>query len=563
MKLRPYQERAVDAILSELRGSAKSTLAVLSTGLGKTVLFAHVAKEWDRGRVLVIAHREELIFQARDKVSRVLGEEPSIEMGVMCEGGDSMFGGTSKVLISSVQTQNAGRKCDKCDGKKCVTADWMDKPCENCVDGMRRRMQKFDPADFGLVILDESHHAVASSWRRMIRYYGRNPDLRVLGVTATPDRSDEVALGKIFDSVAFEMGLPEAIDEGWLVPIRQEFVQCTGLDFSHIGTVAGDLNEGELEQVMLEEKALHEVAGPTIEISGDRPTLVFATSVAHAGLIADIINRHNPQAAICLHGGTPREERRRLLSAYAAGKFQYLCGCALFLEGFDCPRVEVIAMARPTKSRALYAQAVGRGTRPIDPPDAETADERRAAIAASCKPACLVLDFVGNSGQHRLITTADILGGVYEDDVIQRAVENAKKSGGSIDMRDALQAVVRSDDEEKRRRDRLTARANFCRKTVDPFGVLGVRPSREAGWHQGKRPNDQSVRFLRAHGVDTREITVSKANDLEKEIKRRESSGLCSYRQAQVLAKWGYETNVSYDEAAAKIVQINGQLQNV
>lgn len=562
MNLRPYQDKCVGAILSELRGGSRSTLAVLPTGCGKTVCFAHIADRWEHGRILVLAHREELIFQAADKLGRVMGAPPGIEMGeIRAANRSSQMFGNSPVIVSSVQTQNSGRKCDECGGKGYVDqGDMSAVPC-TCLDGQTRRMQRFDPYAFGLVIVDEAHHAPAESYRRIIDYYSRNPDLRILGVTATPDRHDEAALGKIFDSVAFEMGILDAIDDGWLVPIRQEFVKCTDLDFSKVRTTAGDFNGADLEKLMIAEKPLHEVASPTIEIAGDRPTLVFATSVAHADLMADIFNRHRKDSAICIHGGTPSDVRRDRLRQYARGEFQFLCGCGVFLEGFDEPRIEVIAMARPTKSRALYAQAVGRGTRPIEPPSAETAEGRRHAIAASCKPGCLVIDFVGNAGQHKLVTTADILGGNFEDEIVERAVKKARERGGSCDMREEMETLRRDEAAEKRQRERITARSNFTRRPVDPFDVFDMSSKREPGWHKGRMPTKNQLAFLGRNGVQTRDLSFHKASNLIEEIKRREAAGLCTYRQAQVLAKWGHKTDVSYDEATERIREINLRLE--
>ena len=140
----------------------------------------------------------------------------------------------SPVVVSSVQTQNAGRKCVCQTMGDGLAFDGEQMECQECLDGIKRRMQRFNPYEFGLLIIDEAHHAPAQSYRRVIDYYGQNPELRVLGVTATPDRKDEQALGKVFDSVAFDYELPQAIDDGWLVPIRQEFIVCEDLDFSSI-----------------------------------------------------------------------------------------------------------------------------------------------------------------------------------------------------------------------------------------------------------------------------------------------------------------------------------------
>lgn len=342
------------------------TLAVLPTGTGKTVIFAQLCKRWHDqglGRVLVMAHREELISQACQKIADITGELPDVEMGDS-RADECAIINRAPVVVTSVQT--------------------MCRP---------KRHERFHPEDFSLMIVDEAHHSTAATYRRVIDYFGQNPNLKILGVTATPDRADEEALGQIFETVAYEYQIQQAIEDGWLVNIDQRFILVDGLDLSACRTTAGDLNEGDLAKIMEMEKVLHGVVGPTIELAGDTPTLIFNTSVAQAERTAEIINRHRPDSAVCLHGKTPREERREKLKAFSRREYQYLCNCGLFLEGFDETSIGVVAMARPTKSRSLYAQAVGRGTRPLPGivDGLDDAGQRRNAIALSAKPSCIAI----------------------------------------------------------------------------------------------------------------------------------------------------------------------------
>lgn len=215
MNLRPYQAAASDAIFKEWQDN-DSTLVVMPTGGGKTVLFADVIRRVFPRRALVIAHREELIFQARDKIQRVTGLSADVEMGeYRAEGG--LFE-QARVVVSTIQTQ-----CSGGDGGG--------------------RMSKFDPQRFGVLIIDEAHHATSPSYRRVIDYYRTNPALKVLGVTATPDRADEEALGQVFQSVAFDYEVLDAIHDGWLVPIEQQMVHVEGLDYS--GSLQHDPNRPE------------------------------------------------------------------------------------------------------------------------------------------------------------------------------------------------------------------------------------------------------------------------------------------------------------------------------
>jgi len=530
VKLRPYQLAAVDGIFEALR-TARSTLLVQPTGTGKTVTFAHVINRMPMGRALVLAHREELIFQAADKIEAVTGSKPDIEMAEM-RADHGMFG-KARVVVSSIQTQCAGRNGDT-------------------------RMKRFNPQEFSLLVVDEAHHATAPTHRRVLEHYGQNPDLRILGCTATPDRHDEEALGQVFDSVAFDYELLDAIHDGWLVPIQQRSVVVDGLDYSSIRTTAGDLNGADLARVMEYEETLHAVAAPTLELAAGRKTLVFAASVAHAERLCEIFNRHRPQCARFVTGTTPKDERRGMLADYAAGKFQILVNVGVATEGFDEPGIACVVMARPTKSRALYAQMVGRGTRPLPGivDGAESAGARLAAIAASPKPACEVIDFVGNSGRHRLITTADILGGNYSDEVVDRARKMAQEAdGAAVDMAETLADAERelAEERERARRAAIRAKARYSCQVVDPFDVFHIEPWRERGWDKGRQPSEKMLALLERNGIDTAGLTFTQAKQLVGEIIRRYEERKCSFKQARLLVRYGYPTDVPFAEASRLI----------
>ena len=535
MNLRPYQSDASDAIFKEWQ-EHDSTLVVMPTGGGKTVLFADVIRRMFPRRALVLAHREELIFQARDKIQRVTGLTADVEMGeYRAEGG--LFG-AARVVVSTIQTQ-----CSGGDGGG--------------------RMAKFDPQRFGVLIIDEAHHATSPSYRRVIDYYRTNPALKVLGVTATPDRADEEALGQVFQSVAFDYEVLDAIHDGWLVPIEQQMVHVEGLDYSSIRTTAGDLNGGDLAAVLEAEKNLHQMASASLEIIGQRRALVFTASVKAAETTAEIFNRHRSGMAAWVCGKTEREERRRVLADFAAGEVQVVCNCGVLTEGFDDPGVEVVIMGRPTKSRALYSQMVGRSTRPlpgiVDGP--ETADERKAAIAASAKPSCLVVDFVGNAGRHKLVTSADILGGKVSEEALELAVTRAKQAGGPVNMTEALDEAEEEIQErreqarlaEAARRAQLVARANFTTQSVDPFDVLHLDPVKRGGWDNCRQLSEKQRSLLAKQGINPDTVSFSQGKQLIGEILRRFDRKLCSFKQAKVLRKYGYDTEVSFAEASAMI----------
>jgi superfamily II DNA or RNA helicase len=548
MKLRDYQTEANDAIKEAFKDH-RSTLMVLPTGMGKTVCFAHLIKDLCNGdgRALVMAHRDELIGQAFRKIRDITGEEPDIEMAEKFADLDQYSmtdSGKKTTVVTSVQTQNARRK----DGK---------------------RMTRFDPSEFKLMVIDEGHHAPAPSYREVAAHYQQNPELRLLGCTATPDRADEKALGQVFDSVAFDMELPEAIDAGWLVPIRQQMVTVDGLDFSGCRTTAGDLNQGDLDAILKAERMLHKVATPTLDIIGDRKTLVFASSVAHAERLCEIFNRHRPDSAIFIHGGTPKLERRQMLKDYDEGRYQILCNCDVATEGFDIPSIEVV-VPKPTKSRSKYAQMIGRATRPHEScvpylNDIRDAGDRQKVILMSCKPKMLILDFHGNAGRHKLISSADILGGRYDDAVRERAYTRARDRGGAVNMTEELKAALNAiEAEEKAHRKAVMAAAKWKTRNVSPFDVLDLPQHRqERTWNIGREPSAKMKGLLIKAGIEENIVNSmgwTEAHQLVGEIMRRYKLRLCSYKQARLLWKYGEDAECSMQEASRKIdaIKANG-----
>lgn len=537
MKLRDYQEAAAEGVFREWQEHA-SALAVLPTGLGKTVLFAEIIRRMhERGaRAMVLAHREELITQAADKIRRVTGLEAQIEMGEYHV--TPMFGEMPPVVVSTVQTHCAGG------------------------DG-GGRMSKFDPADFGLVVIDEAHHATAGTYRRCIDWYRQNPDCKVLGVTATPDRADEAALGQVFESVAYEYGVLEAIQNGWLVPIEQQMVTVGSLDFSGVRTTAGDLNQGDLAEVMESERNLQGIAAPTVEICGEKRAIVFAATVEQAERLCEIINRYKPDRAAWICGKTDKDDRRRILSDFKAGRLQYVVNVGVLTEGFDDAGVEVVVMARPTKSRALYAQMAGRGTRPAEEVagrlgDVPTAAERCAMIRGSCKPSCLIVDFAGNAGRHRLCCSADILGGNIDDEVVDEVTRRVREGGKPVDMTAELEKVKAEVEARKKReaatRARLQARAEFLVTKIDPFNEWDLTPVQERGWdrHRHFSPKQSQV-LLERIGVDPEKIPYGQGKQLLDEYFRRLHGGYASLKQAALLKKRGFSMPLRHDMAGRMI----------
>ena len=424
-----------------------------------------------------------------------------------------------------------------------------------------------NPDDFGLLVIDEAHHGVASSYKMVIDYFRQNKDLKVLGVTATPDRADEEALGQMFETVAFDYEILDAIHDGWLVPVEQQFVSIAGLDFSDIRTTAGDLNGADLAAVMESEKNLYGLCAATLQIAKDRQAIVFTVSVHHAEMACEILNRHRNNCAGWICGKTQKEERRKTMKAFSDGSLQFMCNVGCLTEGVDVPNASVVIMGRPTKSRSLYAQMAGRvlRTEPNLVDQFPTADERKTAIELSSKPSALIVDFVGNSGRHKLMTSADILGGKVSDEAKELVMREARKDGEPFRVADALdeaQARLRKEAEERRkiaeaRRQRLVAKVHFTAKQINPFDVLEIVPHRERGWDAGKYLSEKQRQMLIKQKVDPDAMSYTAGRQLLNELFRRINNHLCTLGQANILKKRNYDTkNMTYQTAHELIDEI-------
>ncbi len=539
MKPRPHQEEAVTSTIAKLRKHG-SSLIVMPTGTGKTFVFSELIRRIP-GRAIVVAHREELIDQAARTIEKVTGNRPAIEMAELKSRENLGFGlFANPSVVASVQTLNAKR-------------------------GSGYRMDKFNPADFSLLVIDEAHHAVSETYRRVVSYFQRNRNMLVCGVSATPDRSDKLALGKVFKSVGYQYEIFQAIKDGWLVPIISNQVVVESLDFDHVRKTAGDLNQKDLSQIVEKESSLHGIASPTIEIAGNRKTLIFATTVAQARDLCSIINRHGKKA-VFVHGKTPKDQRREIVRRYLDGEYQFLCNVGIATEGFDDPSILVVAIARPTLSRALYTQMAGRGTRPlpgvVDTPI--SSGQRREAISRSAKPSVEIIDFVGNSTRHKLVSTTDILGGKYKESVVDRARMLSRDAGKPVDLIALMERASQEQEEAEEIVSKLTqkgdalnvtAKAKYLQKKGDPFDVLNIGAQRLG------RPTDKVLSgaqrgMLTRNGVDVTQLNDHQQVVLHNEMLRRIKGKLCTYKQAKLLKRFGYSTNMTFQQASNTITGI-------
>ena len=439
-------------------------------------------------------------------------------------------------------------------------------------DGLGR-MTKFLPTDFDLLVIDESHHATASSYRRVMDYFLQNPNLKILGVTATPNRADEESLGQIFEDVAFDKDMNYAIREGWLVPIEAQAVHIESLDFKNIKITAGDLNQGQLSAVMESEKPLYGIADSIIEIAGNKRGIGFSPSVNHAKMMADIFNRYRPGCAASINGKTDKDERKKINSDFANGVIRWIWNCGTHTEGFDDAGVEVI-VPKPTKSVSLLEQMVGRGTRPHDSiapklGDISNAGFRRSMIQRSAKPNCLILEYYGN--RYDLATTFDLFAGNVTEDAVKQAVAMARSNGGRVSVTKSLDEEEKRAEEKKKReleeaakKAKLIVKSQFKSTSFNPFDVLGITAAKPRGWDVKKQPSEKMQGVLRKMGLNPDDFNYAQTKQLVGEQIRRWHEGLCSMAQAKLLKKYGYDSNVTFEQARKTIDAIinNGRKRN-
>lgn len=305
--LRPYQEEAVRAI-NDKWNEWQRELLVLPTGCGKTVVFNTIANQRP-GKTLILAHRDELIEQARDKYMRMFGVLPG-----KIKAGEKEV---KKVTVGSVQTM-----------------------CRRDYSG------KFDT-----VIVDEAHHAISPSYKAVLDQF---PEAKVLGVTATPDRGDKKSLARYFDGIAYEYKLKTAVSEGYLVPIMAKTIPLE-IDMTQVKVSLGDFEVGSIAETL--EPYLPKIAESIRVHASARKTVVFCPLISIAQELAGMI-----PGAKEVNGNS--QDRKEVLEWFdQAGPGAVLCNAMLLTEGWDCPSCNCVVVLRPTKIRSLYCQMVGRGTR--------------------------------------------------------------------------------------------------------------------------------------------------------------------------------------------------------
>ncbi|MGN0597692.1 MAG: DEAD/DEAH box helicase [Ruminiclostridium sp.] len=490
MKLRPYQAEAKASVFEQWDKGFRKTLVVLPTGTGKTVVFAKIAEECVRegSRVLILAHRGELLEQAADKILKATG--------LMCateKAEQSCLGSWYRITVGSVQTLMS-----------------------------EKRLSNFPTDYFNTIIIDEAHHCISESYQKILRHFD---SANILGVTATPDRGDMKNLGQVFDSLAYEYTLPQAIKDGYLSPIKALTIPLT-LDLSGVSTQAGDFKASDIDTAL--DPYLEAIADEMTEYCADRRTVVFLPLVKTSQKFRDILNSKGFRAAE-VNGSS--EDRAQVLKDYESGKYNVLCNSMLLTEGWDCPSVDCVIVLRPTKVRSLYCQMVGRGTR-----------------LAPGKDHLLLLDFLWHTERHELCRPAHLICSTPE--VAQKMTENIEKAGCPVDIEEA--EIKASEDVVAQREEALAKQLAEMkkrkRKLVDPLqfemsiqaeDLSGYVPT--FGWEMSP-PSQKQINTLEKLGIFPDEIdNAGKAQKLLDRLDKRRAAGLTTPKQIRFLESRGFQ----------------------
>ncbi len=492
MELRPYQKEAKEAIRKQWDGGVKRTLLVLPTGTGKTIVFSKVSEECVSmgDRVLILAHRGELLTQAADKIAKSTGLFCATE-----KAEQSCLGSWFRIVVGSVQTM------------------------------MReKRLAQFPKDYFDTIIIDEAHHCISDSYQKVLEHF---PDAKVLGVTATPDRGDMKNLGQVFESLAYEYTLPKAIREGYLCPIKAQTIPLT-LDLSAVSMQAGDFKAGEIATAL--DPYLESIAEEMERICLERKTVVFLPLVKTSQKFCEILNQHGFHAAE-VNGES--KDREQVLRDFDRGRYNVLCNSMLLTEGWDSPAVDCVIVLRPTKVRSLYAQMVGRGTR-LSPETGKTE--------------LLLLDFLWHTERHELCHPAHLI--CESDEVAKKMTENIEKAGCPVDIEEAEKTA--SEDVVAQREEALAKQLQEMkkrkRKLVDPLqfemsiqaeDLAGYVPA--FGWEMAP-PSESQKSTLEKLGILPDEIdNAGKASKLLERLSMRRNEGLTTPKQIRFLEGKGFQ----------------------
>lgn len=490
MQLRPYQEEARAKVQQEWKEGRKRTLLVLPTGCGKTIVFSKIIEDRVKmgERVLVLAHRSELLEQASDKLMTATGLGTALE-----KAENTSIGSWFRVVVGSVQTMQR-----------------------------EKRLSQFPPNHFDTIVIDEAHHAISDGYQRVLEHFG---GANVLGVTATPDRGDMRNLGSYFDSLAYEYPLVDAIKSGYLSKITAITIPLE-LDLSTVSQQGGDFKASEIGTAL--DPYLEQIADEMVKQCKNRKTVVFLPLVKTSQKFRDILNEKGFRAAE-VNGES--KDRAEILEEFDKDKYNVLCNSMLLTEGWDCPTVDCVVVLRPTKVRALYSQMVGRGTR-----------------LAPGKENLLLLDFLWHTERHELCRPAHLIASSPE--VAKKMTENmAEDTEVEFSLLDAEEQASKDvvAEREEALAKQLAEQRKKKRKLVDPLQFeMSIQAEDLAeyvpsfGWEMAP-PSEKQLEALEKFGIYTEEIgNAGKAGKLLDRLNKRKDSGLTTPKQIRLLEGRGF-----------------------
>jgi superfamily II DNA or RNA helicase len=478
MGLRAYQMKASQDIHAGFREFGRQ-LGVLPTGSGKTILFSRLAEDYQPRRTLILAHREELITQAVDKLAAATGIEAQVEMG------DERAALDAPVVVASVQTL------------------------------MREARRNRWPRDhFGLVVVDEAHHTLADSYLNTLRHF--HDHAKVLGVSATPDRGDKQNLGRYYQNIACEVTLLDLIQQGWLAPIKVKTVPL-GMNLDSVRTTAGDFNADDLGHAL--EPYLERIADVLVE-HRHRKTLVFLPLISVSERFAAICRQRGLKAE---HVDGQTSDRRAVLNRFRRDETRVLTNAMLLTEGYDEPSIDCVVCLRPTKVRALYSQIIGRGTR-----------------ICPGKDHLLVLDFLWQTGEHSLVKPAHL---IAEDDEDAAALTEKLGGEGDLEEAREEVNADRTRKLRERLAINLRRKGSVLDPlelavTLNDAHLAEFVPVMQ--W-QGDAPSPKQLEVLEKFGLDATSIlTKGHASFLLDRLIMRRRLELATPKQVRLLRKFGH-----------------------
>lgn len=506
-QLRPYQAEARDAILSAWDEGYRKTLLVLPTGCGKTVVFASVTENQVRKghRVLIMAHRGELLTQAADKLKTASGLDSVLE-----KAESSSLGSFIPVTVGSVQSL-----------------------------AQEKRLTRFPGDYFQDIIVDEAHHCLSDSYQRVLEHF---PNANILGVTATPDRGDMKNLGEYFDSKAYEYTMQEAIRQGYLSPVKAQLIPLE-LDINNVGISNGDYSAPEVGNAL--EPYLSQIVQEMKKYCQGRKTVVFLPLIATSQKFCRMLNEVGLRAAE-VNGNS--DDRSQVLTDFETGKYDVLCNSMLLTEGWDCPAVDCIVILRPTKVRSLYQQMVGRGMR-----------------LSPGKENLLLLDFLWLTSRHDLCKPSAL---ISKDAKIAQMIDSQMAKGADgIDLIEAEEQAERDvlAEREETLAKQLAEMRGRKRKLVDPIqyalsiaaeDLVGYVPT--FAWEMAPASQKQ-LEFLERRGIFPDSVgNAGLASVLIDRLKRRQDEGLATPKQIRLLERYGFRQvgTWQFDQASTLIARL-------